>query len=251
MFNNFDIGGYLIWRLYPQEKVFVDNRPEAYSVKFFSETYKPMQENKEKWLEFSEKYSINFIFFGHTDNTPWGQSFLNDIVKNQDWKIVYINEDAIIFVKNNKKNSNIVSEFSITNKNTVDKITGHIKSSNKNKVDLNLTLSRVLYKIDWLEPSAYFSDEVIKIDPKNPYAYLYKGLVHIYYTDKQNQQLAEENIKKAIDLGLKESQYYFILGIVYMNLGRLESAEASFKEAIRLDENNTQAKEFLTKYFNE
>ena len=249
IFNNFDIGGYLIWKLYPQEKVFVDNRPEAYSIKFFNEIYKPMQESKEKWLEFSNKYEINFIFFGHTDATLWGDSFLRHIVKNPDWKIVYINEDAIILVKNNNKNSEIISKFSVTDKNAIDKITDYIKSSNKNKIDLNLTLSRTLYKVDWLEPSAYFADEVIKIDPQNPYAYLYRGLIYVYYTDKQNQQLAEENIKKAIDLGLKESQYYFILGVVYMNLGRLESAQASFKEAIRLDENNTQAKEFLTKYF--
>ena len=249
IFNNFDIGGYLIWKLYPQEKVFVDNRPEAYSIKFFNEIYKPMQESKEKWLEFSNKYEINFIFFGHTDATLWGDSFLRHIVKNPDWKIVYINEDAIILVKNNNKNSEIISKFSVTDKNAIDKITDYIKSSNKNKIDLNLTLSRTLYKVDWLEPSAYFADEVIKIDPQNPYAYLYRGLIYVYYTDKQNQQLAEENIKKAIDLGLKESQYYFILGVVYMNLGRLESAQASFKEAVRLDENNTQAKEFLTKYF--
>ncbi len=249
MFNNFDIGGYLIWKLYPQEKVFVDNRPEAYSVKFFNEIYKPMQESKEKWLEFSNKYGINFIFFAHRDATLWGDSFLRHIVKNPDWKIIYINEDAILLVKNNNKNSGIISKFSVIDKNAIDKITGYIKSSNNNKVNLNLTLSRTLYKIDWLEPSAYFADEVIKIDPQNPYAYLYKGLIHVYYTDKQNQQLAEENIKKAIDLGLKESQYYFILGVVYMNLGRLESAQASLQEAIRLDENNTQAKEFLTKYF--
>ena len=251
IFNNFDIGGYLIWQLYPQEKVFVDNRPEAYSVKFFNETYKPMQEDKKKWLEFSEKYGINFIFFGHTDTTPWGQDFLSSIVKNKDWRIVYVNEDAIILVKNNNKNSEIISKFSITDKTAVDKISGYIKDSNMNKANLNLILSRVLFKIDWLEPSAYFADEVIKIDPKNPYPYLHKGFVHIYYSDKKNQQLAEENIKKAIDLGLKESQYYFILGVVYMNLGRLESAEASFKEALRLDKNNTQAREFLNKYFNE
>src|SRR3989344_5362550 len=212
MFNNFDIGGYLIWQLYPQEKVFVDNRPEAYSVKFFNETYKPMQEDKKKWLEFSEKYGINFIFFGHTDNTPLGQDFLSSIVKNKDWRIVYVNEDAIILVKNNNKNSEIISKFSITDKTAVDKISGYIKDSNMNKANLNLILSRVLFKIDWLEPSAYFADEVIKIDPKNPYPYLHKGFVHVYYSDKQNQQLAEENIKKAIDLGLKESQYYFIWG---------------------------------------
>ena len=249
MFNNFDIGGYLIWQLYPQEKVFVDNRPEAYSVKFFDEIYKPMQEDKKKWLEFSEKYGINFIFFGHTDTTPWGQDFLSDITKNQDWKIVYINEDVIILIKNEKKNSEIISKFSITDKTAIDKISGYVKGSNMNKSNLFLILSRVLFKIDWLDASAYFADEVIKVDPKNPYPYLHKGFVHIYYSDKQNQQLAEENIKKAIDLGLKESQYYFILGVVYMNLGRLESAQASFKEAVRLDKNNTQAKEFLEKYF--
>ncbi len=249
MFNNFDIGGYLVWQLYPQEKVFVDNRPEAYSVKFFSEIYQPMQENKDKWLEFSEKYGINFIFFGHTDTTPWGQEFLNDIVKNQDWKIVYLNEDAIILVKNEKKNSEIISKLSITDKTSINKISDFIKDSNMNKANLNLILSRVLFKINWLEPSVYFADEVIKIDPKNPYPYLHKGFVHIYYSDKQNQQLAEENIKKAIDLGLKESQYYFILGVVYMNLGRLESARVSLKEAVRLDKNNTQAREFLDKYF--
>ena len=250
MFNNFDIGGYLIWQLYPQEKVFVDNRPEAYSVKFFNEIYKPMQEDKKKWLEFSEKYSINFIFFGHTDTTPWGQKFLTDIVKNQDWKIVYLNEDAIILVKNEKKNSEIISKLSITDKTAINKISDFIKDSNMNKANLNLILSRVLFKINWLEPSAYFADEVIKIDPENPYPYLHKGFVHIYYSDKQNQQLAGENIKKAIDLGLKESQYYFILGVVYMNLGQLESAQTSFKEAIHLNKNNTQAKEFLNKYFN-
>ena len=249
MFNNFDIGGYLIWQMYPQEKVFVDNRPEAYSVKFFNEIYKPMQEDEKKWLEFSDKYGINFIFFGHTDATSWGQNFLNDIVKNQDWRIIYLNEDAIILIKNEKKNSDIISKFSITDKTAIDKISDSIKNSNTNKANLNLILSRVLFKIDWLEASAYFADEVIKIDPNNPYPYLHKGLVHIYYSDKQNQRLAEDNIKKAISLGLKESQYYFILGVVYVNLGQFESARESLNEAVRLDKNNTQAMEFLKKYF--
>ena len=250
MFNNFNIGGYLIWRL-PEEKVFVDNRPEAYSIKFFNEIYKPMQENQEKWAEFSEKYGINFIFFDPADITPWGNSFLKNIVKNPDWKVVYINEDAIILVKDNNRNAGIISKFSVTDKNgvIVDKIVGYIKDSNKNKVDLNLILSRILYKMDWRAPSVYFVEEAIKLDPKNPQAYWYKGLTHAYYTDKQNQEIAAENIKKAIDLGLKESRNYTILGVVYLNLGRLESARESLNEAVRLDKNNTQAREFLEKYF--
>ncbi|TSC74856.1 MAG: hypothetical protein G01um101444_147 [Parcubacteria group bacterium Gr01-1014_44] len=238
MFNNFDIGGYLIWKLYPKEKVFVDNRPEAYSVEFFKEIYKPMQEDKEKWAEFSEKYAINFIFFGHTDATPWGQAFLKHIVKSPDWKIVYINDQAVILVKNNQKNMEIISRFSITEKNAVERTVGD-----------SLVLSRFFYNVSWIEASVYFAQEAIKLTPKDPQPYLIKGLAHAYYTDKANQELAAENIKMAIDLGLKDSQYYYILGVVKMNLGQLKEAENLFIKALELDKNNQQAREFLVKYF--
>ena len=248
MFNNFDIGGYLIWKL-PQEKVFVDNRPEAYSVKFFSEIYKPMQENKEKWAEFSEKYGINFVFFAHTDATPWGQDFVGDIIKDPNWVIVYLNGDAIILVKNNKINSEIMSRFAITEKSAINKTVENIKGLNQDPVKLKVDLSRFFYNINWREPSVYFADEVIKVEPENPYPYLHKGLVHASYADQEHQKLAAENIKKAIDLGLKDSRYYFILGGVYMNLGKLDEARLLFKEALKQDKNNVQAKEFLEKYF--
>ena len=35
VFNNFDVGSYLIFYLFPEERPFVDNRPEAYPVEFF------------------------------------------------------------------------------------------------------------------------------------------------------------------------------------------------------------------------
>ncbi|MBP7859678.1 hypothetical protein KA001_01800, partial [Patescibacteria group bacterium] len=49
IFNNYDIGGYLIFNLYGREKVFVDNRPEAYPNKFFVEEYAKMQEDESVW----------------------------------------------------------------------------------------------------------------------------------------------------------------------------------------------------------
>ena len=248
VFNYFDIGGYLIWQIegvrYPVEKVpdpfrvFVDNRPEAYPVKFFSEVYKPMQEDKEKWAEFSEKYGINFIFFGHTDATPWGQSFLKSIINDLQWVMVYLNESAVIFVKNNAKNSEIIFRFSLLPKNVVEKATGD-----------PLVLSRFSYNINWQEASLYFAQEAIKLDSQNPQPYLIKGLAHAYYTDKENQKLAAENLKTAIDLGLKESRYYYILGVIKMNLGQLSEAKNLFIKALERDKNNRQAREFLEKYF--
>ena len=249
LFNNFDIGGYLIWQFYPEERVFVDNRPEGYSVKFFEEIYKPMQENPEKWKELSEKYGINYIFFGHQDNTPWAQEFLSNIKKDKDWPVVYVNEKAIIFLKDGKENSKVISSFLINEKNSKTRLEEIISDSNADELDLNLTMSRISYTLSWPETSLYFADKALKIDSNSKDGYLYKGLAYATRLDDQNQELAADNIKKAIELGLQDSQYYTILGVIYMNLSRLDNARFAFKEALRIDKNNKQAKEFLDKYF--
>lgn len=99
IFNNYDIGGYLIFYLFPQEKVFVDNRPEAYSVDFFKKVYIPAQENNEEWKIINEKYKFNSIVFSHRDLTPWGQSFLDSRIKDPVWEKVFTDERIIIFKK--------------------------------------------------------------------------------------------------------------------------------------------------------
>jgi MFS family permease len=99
IFNNYDIGGYLIYHLYPKEKVFVDNRPEAYPVSFFQNTYIPMQENEKVWEEKSNEYGFNTIFFSHRDMTPWAQKFLTERLKDPKWVPVFTDSRIIIFSK--------------------------------------------------------------------------------------------------------------------------------------------------------
>lgn len=99
VFNNFDIGSYLIYRLHPREKVFIDGRPEAYPAAFFQEVYIPMQEKEEIWKKTDDQYKFKTIIFGHTDGTPWGRQFISTIVKNNNWQIVYFDDYGIILVK--------------------------------------------------------------------------------------------------------------------------------------------------------
>jgi len=113
VFNNYDIGGYLIFHLYPQEKVFTDNRPEAYSVSFFEDIYIPAQQNDSVWQEQMEKHNFNSIFFMHRDYTPWGQRFLIERVKDPDWAVVYYDSFAIIFLKRNDLNQSVIKDYEI------------------------------------------------------------------------------------------------------------------------------------------
>ena len=113
VFNNFDIGSFLIWKLYPEQKVFVDGRPEAYSTEFFRNIYKPMQEDPKMWKYYSEKYGINYIFFAHTDITPWARQFLLNISQDPNWLPIYKDGSVIIFLKRTPENSALTKKFEI------------------------------------------------------------------------------------------------------------------------------------------
>jgi len=113
IFNNYDIGGFLIYHLFPNEKVFVDNRPEYYPAQFFENLYVPMQENDDIWKKADKIYGFNAIFFQRMDRTSWAQSFLIKRVKDKNWVPVFVDDFSIIFVKNDPKNKNIIDKYAI------------------------------------------------------------------------------------------------------------------------------------------
>ncbi len=111
VFNNYDIGGYLIFYLPKNEKVFVDNRPEAYPDSFFSEVYKPMQENGDVFEKVDRGYNFNVAVFYSHDITPWGVNFLKIIQENPDWMKVYEDNYSVIYLKKNETNQPIIEKY--------------------------------------------------------------------------------------------------------------------------------------------
>ena len=108
IFNNYDIGGYLIFHLFPSEKVFVDNRPEAYPADFFQKVYIPLQEDESVWKEALAEYNFNAIIFSHRDATPWGQRFLVKRVRDRDWAPVFVDGRVAVFVRRTDENRTLI-----------------------------------------------------------------------------------------------------------------------------------------------
>ncbi len=112
-FNNYDIGGMMIFGLFPTEHVFVDNRPEAYSKEFFKNIYISIQEDENRWKEENEKQKFNAIFFYRLDYTPWAQKFLLERIKDPLWAPIFVDAQTIIFLARNKKNSEIIKKYEL------------------------------------------------------------------------------------------------------------------------------------------
>jgi len=105
IFNNYDIGGYLIYHLFPKERVFVDNRPEAYPSSFFKDIYVPMQEDEAVWKKMDQRYQFNAIYFYRHDMTPWAQPFLIRRIQDPGWAPVFVDDYTLILLKRNEKNA--------------------------------------------------------------------------------------------------------------------------------------------------
>jgi len=113
VFNNYDIGGYLIYHLYPEVPPFVDNRPEAYPPGFFQATYVPMQQDEVQWELQNTRFQFNSIFFYWHDMTPAAQAFLLARVQDQAWVPVYVDAAALILVRNTAANQSLISRYQI------------------------------------------------------------------------------------------------------------------------------------------
>ncbi|MCF8256016.1 MAG: hypothetical protein K9J06_00565 [Flavobacteriales bacterium] len=100
IFNNYDIGSYLVYYLQDSGKVFVDNRPEAYSVAFFDSIYRPMQEDDAVFRQMVGRYGINIICFYRHDATPWAQPFLIRRTQDAEWVPILVDDVSIILIRN-------------------------------------------------------------------------------------------------------------------------------------------------------
>ena len=102
IFNNFDIGSYLSYQLFPAIKVFVDGRPEAYPASFFQNGYIPLETDQNKQDLFFNKYNIHTVVISHTDQTPWGNVFLSRILQNKQWKMIFVDPVFIVLSDSEK-----------------------------------------------------------------------------------------------------------------------------------------------------
>lgn len=102
IYNNFDIGSYIIYRGYPEYKVFIDGRPEAYPLDFKKE-YIAREYYYTVFKQADAKYHFKTAIVADSFNGAATQSFINTMASDPEWKLVYKDAHLFVFIKNPKK----------------------------------------------------------------------------------------------------------------------------------------------------
>ena len=111
MFNTYGIGGYLIYRGYPDRKVFIDGRNVDYGMDFMTRTY-AAGVNSAVWKELAERYGITYALIDYDairekDRLPYS------VILDQDpqWPLVYLDDWVAVYVKDIPANRGIIERF--------------------------------------------------------------------------------------------------------------------------------------------
>lgn len=107
MFNDDEFGDYIIYAAWPKYKVFIDGRTDMYGASRVKE-YLTLSQAREGWERLMEKYEISWVF-----HTP--TSILSKILlERPDWKLVYADKVANIFVKSLPQYDALIAKYGAT-----------------------------------------------------------------------------------------------------------------------------------------
>jgi len=90
LFNTYEIGGYLLWRLYPHYRIFIDPRHGPYT-KHLSDEYR-LFETGNNFEQFTAKYPFKTAIV----KLEWIYLITN-FFKSPDWRLVYFDASAAVF----------------------------------------------------------------------------------------------------------------------------------------------------------
>lgn len=104
VFNSYGIGGYLIWRLYPRERVFVDGRVEMYGTEFLKAYM--LYWRPEIWEGYVARYGISCAII---DREPeYTTRYLDE---NPAWALVFFDDRAMVYLRDIPRNAELIRRY--------------------------------------------------------------------------------------------------------------------------------------------
>jgi len=218
MYNDYGLGGWLIWRLDPQRKVFIDGRTHFYGQEFFrmNHTFEAAP-TVDKWLEIQKKHGVTYAVL--SPRTPQQRNvFFTILDSGAEWRTVFWDQRAMVLVRDTPENHSIVQTYAyeLTNPYSLKKIIAQwdtLPQATREQMvsELNRNLKQVPDNILALWARAYIA--MRQDDP----------------------DMAERLALRGLNTDARHADLYALLGQLALNQDEKERARRLFAKAARFN----------------
>ncbi len=208
LYNKYIFGGYLI---YNDIKVFIDGRtPTLYSPLFFWKTR--VAEMRRRWDRLAEEYSINMALLKR------GDGLCEDLVAREDWVPVIFDDVAVLFLKEDVF-PQITDQWALRETPPCYKPGRYKLPEDPEKLK---TIEEELERM-----KTFYSDHGMS----ERFATLYRLSGLVYMRMEGRLEDAKEELTRALEIRGEDPYIEYDLGLVALELGRLDEAEEHFLNA--------------------
>jgi hypothetical protein len=117
MFNDYEYGGYLLWRLAPQIRVFIDGRgisEEVYDhynkIRF---AFPLRVDGKPGYEALLDRYRIDFVIQPIYDGYGNVQPLMKELLNKTEWTPIYLDNFVYILARNTPGNQEVITRHAI------------------------------------------------------------------------------------------------------------------------------------------
>lgn len=244
MFNEFAVGGYFLYYLYPQYQIFFDGRADIYHCcemrqywKLIMAKYSQKKEFAKAVNEFINTYQFSFMLIPTYTYNPLEFNTTNmmadTLLDDPSWRLVYFSDFIQILVRDDGLNQYFFDNGfkSATPYRFLPSRLGQEKEALKEYLRqleiqdssvLRTGLGTIYLELSGDDHAKMALEKAIALKPRNGRAYLGLAKVHL----KKNQiNQAIISLKKAIQLAPFLGEAYLTLGKTYHQIGQKELAK--------------------------
>ncbi|MFH1853969.1 MAG: tetratricopeptide repeat protein [Candidatus Omnitrophota bacterium] len=218
LFNTMDFGPYIGYRFYPEKRIFIDTRTELYRDEFYN-AYQRAQNYPGEWKRLQAEYGFNTALLRHLFGGT--ERILRALYKDNDWRLVYYDENSCIFLRDVHENQNAIERFGID-----------FRKKQLIPSDININIARFFEKIGELD----FAEEVYKRILAGSPAFLEAGNnLGGIYINKARYKDAIELLERFLARYPGSAELYANIGTAYLRSGEREKGLRLLEKAAKID----------------
>lgn len=242
-FNDFNSGAYLVGRVFPKIKIYIDGRTEVYGPEFFKQYQKIWFGDYMEFKKVADQYNLTGAFI-NSITVPAPAEIIKSLKDDAQWKLVYFDYDAAIFLRDIPQNQEWIKRYNVDLGNYVTpKIDLKRLGARQATPYEHIRRAYGLFNMGYVHQAEAEAEEVLRIEPNFAKAFVLLGKV-----DMENKQYekAYENFRKAKVIDVNDMEARFNLGKSLMRLNQLKEAEKHALKAVAGNPKNAKALYLLT-----
>ena len=235
IFNDVDPGGYLAWRLGPHYPVYVDSRYLPYGTQFLlAKNYLMGQPpDSRDWSHEAAQRNINLAIFSLSRYGELEHAPLQAFCASQDWKLVYLDEVAAVFLRNRPENGAWLARLTRDCRTAPIEPPAFAADSRRGRAEqfeFWANAGSVFYLLSRDAEALAALDRANQIFGEDPNLHLIRAE---FFEAAGNAPMAEQEYRASLSLERTDAAWYG-LGRLYATAHRFPEAAACLRESAKL-----------------